>query len=123
MTDKLSPNLLALFAPRPPLRWVPQTDYAPEERKTRAITGVAGFLPAIKAYETEYDYHPTESWLEKRDRKMLEKKVAAEKLLVEVPKDCEFSPDLILQYRQMTCRKEPLLSQRKWFANLRLFYR
>src|SRR4051812_34292052 len=23
MTDKLPPNLLALFAPRPPLRWVP----------------------------------------------------------------------------------------------------
>jgi len=88
MTDKLPPNLLALFAPRPPLRWVPPVDYAPEQRKTAIPTGVAQFLPALAAYEHEYDYKPTESWLERRDRKKLEKKAEIEKLITEGPKNC-----------------------------------
>ncbi|KAK0621499.1 U1 small nuclear ribonucleoprotein of 70kDa MW N terminal-domain-containing protein [Bombardia bombarda] len=87
MTDKLPPNLLALFAPRPPLRWVPPCDYAPEQRKTAAVSGVADFLPALAQYEREYEYKPTESWLEARDRKKLEKKEALEKLLTEGPKN------------------------------------
>lgn len=87
MTDKLPPNLLALFAPRPPLRWVPPVDYAPEQRKTAIPTGVAQFLPALAAYEHEYDYKPTESWLERRDRKKLEKKAEIEKLITEGPKN------------------------------------
>ncbi|KAK1835216.1 U1 small nuclear ribonucleoprotein of 70kDa MW N terminal-domain-containing protein [Podospora conica] len=86
MTDKLPPNLLALFAPRPPLRWVPPCDQAPEKRKTAPIDGVAAFLPSLAQYEREYEYHPTESWLEKRDRKIREKKEAAEKLIAEAPK-------------------------------------
>lgn len=88
MTDKLPPNLLALFAPRPPLRWVPPCDQAPEKRKTAPIDGVAAFLPSLAQYEREYEYHPTESWLEKRDRKIREKKEAAEKLVAEAPKLC-----------------------------------
>jgi U1 small nuclear ribonucleoprotein len=73
MTDRLPPNLLALFAPRPPLRWVPPCDHAPEQRRTAAVSGVAEFLPALAEYEREYDYRPTESWLEARDRKKREK--------------------------------------------------
>jgi len=88
MTDKLPPNLLALFAPRPPLRWVPPCDQAPEKRKTAPIDGVAAFLPSLAQYEREHEYHPTESWLEKRDRKIREKKEAAEKLVAEAPKLC-----------------------------------
>jgi U1 small nuclear ribonucleoprotein len=88
MTDKLPPNLLALFAPRPPLRWVPPSDYPPEERRTAIISNVAQYLPALKEYENEYDYQPTESWLEAKDRKKREKKEAAEKMLTEGPKDC-----------------------------------
>ncbi|KAI6914079.1 hypothetical protein D0869_03275 [Hortaea werneckii] len=72
MTDKLPPNLLALFAPRPPLRYLPPADYAPEDRKSAAITGVAGFLPALRD-EPEIPYEPTESWLERRDRKTLQR--------------------------------------------------
>lgn len=71
MTDKLPPNLLALFAPRPGLRYLPPADHAPEERKTAHITGVAAFLPAL--HEEPVPYHPTESWLEARDRRTLEK--------------------------------------------------
>jgi len=88
MTDKLPPNLLALFAPRPPLRWVPPSDNPPEQRKTAAISGIADFLPALASYECEYEYHPTESWLDARERKKREKKEQAEKLVQEAPKHC-----------------------------------
>lgn len=73
MTDKLPPNLLALFAPRPPLRWVQPVDVAPAQRKTAKITGLAEFLPALAAYKETDKYVPTESWLQARDRKKREK--------------------------------------------------
>jgi U1 small nuclear ribonucleoprotein 70kDa len=72
MTDKLPPNLLALFAPRPPLRWVPPTDQAPEKRKTAAVSGLVSFLPALEEYKQTDVYVPTESWLQMKDRKKLE---------------------------------------------------
>ena len=88
MTDKLPPNMLALFAPRPPLRWVPPPDFAPEERRTAAVGGVADFLPALAAYKDADGYVPTESWLQARDRKKLEKKAEVEQLLTDAPKLC-----------------------------------
>ncbi|KAF2773058.1 RNA-binding domain-containing protein [Teratosphaeria nubilosa] len=72
MTDKLPPNLLALFAPRPPLRYLPPADHAPEDRKTAAITGVSRYLPKLHE-EEPVPYNPTESWLQKKDRELLEK--------------------------------------------------
>ena len=92
MTDKLPPNLLALFAPRPPLRWVPPSDYAPEERRTANISGLAAFLPQLEEYKKTDDYVPTESWLQRKDRIKLEKKQAQEKLLKEGPTTCEGDP-------------------------------
>ena len=89
MTDKLPPNLLALFAPRPPLRWVPPSDHAPEERMTAAITGLSAFLPQLQEYKETDKYEPTESWLQKQDRVKLEKKLHQEKLLNEGPLSCE----------------------------------
>ncbi|KAK2605451.1 hypothetical protein N8I77_008286 [Diaporthe amygdali] len=86
MTDKLPPNLLALFAPRPPLRWVPPCDFPAEQRKTAAIGGVADFLPHLEAYKDADGYVPTESWLQARDRKKLEKKAEVEKLVIDGPK-------------------------------------
>lgn len=88
MTDKLPPNLLALFAPRPPLRWVPPSDHAPETRKTAAISGLASFLPALEEYKRTDVYEPTESWLQRKDRIALEKKQRQEKLLTEGPSNC-----------------------------------
>lgn len=73
MTAQLPPNLLALFSARPPLRYLPPADHAPEDRRTHPITGVAQYLDQLKAKQDPDDYKPTESWLEKRDRKMLEK--------------------------------------------------
>lgn len=81
MTDKLPPNLLALFAPRPSLRYLAAPDFAPEERITAQVSGVAQYMQAFK--EHDVPYHPTESWLQKRDRLRLEKKQATEKLLTE----------------------------------------
>lgn len=89
MTDKLPPNLLALFAARPPLRWVEPPDYAPEKRTTAPISGVAAFLPELQKYKETDVYHPTESWLQAKDRKKREKKEAAERLLTEGPLQCE----------------------------------
>jgi len=92
MTDKLPPNLLALFAPRPPLRWVPPSDHAPAERKTATVSGIASFLPALEEYKATDKYEPTESWLQRKDRKQLEKKQKQEKLLTEGPLSCEGDP-------------------------------
>lgn len=92
MTDKLPPNLLALFAPRPPLRWVPPSDHAPEERKTANISGIAAFLPQLEEYKANDTYEATESWLQRKDRLKLEKKAMQEKLLTEGPTACEATP-------------------------------
>lgn len=89
MTDKLPPNLLALFAPRPPLRFLEASDYAPQHRKTQPVSGLAQFLPALQAYKETDVYHPTESWLEMKDRKKRERKEEAEEMLTEGPKKCE----------------------------------
>ncbi|KAH8668377.1 U1 small nuclear ribonucleoprotein of 70kDa MW N terminal-domain-containing protein [Xylariales sp. PMI_506] len=91
MTDKLPPQLLALFAPRPPLRWVNHIDEAPEERKTADITGLAGYLTALNQYKDNDGYVPTESWLQRRDRKKLEAQTRQEKLLTEAPDN--YNPD------------------------------
>jgi U1 small nuclear ribonucleoprotein 70kDa len=88
MTDKLPPQLLALFAPRPPLRWVTPMDQAPENRKTLPVGGVAEFLPALAAYKDKDGFVPTESWLQMRDRKKLEGKAKLEQLLTEGPAHC-----------------------------------
>ncbi|KAF7190342.1 U1 small nuclear ribonucleoprotein 70 kDa-like [Pseudocercospora fuligena] len=83
MTDRLPPNLLALFQPRPPLRYMPPNDYAPENRKTATVDGVAQFLPALEEYKEEHKDDPvTESWLQKRDRETMEKQ-EKQKWLVE----------------------------------------
>lgn len=70
MTDKLPPQLLSLFTARPALRWLPQADFPPEERRTARITGVAQYLPQLK--EEFGNYVPTESWLEKKDKMRLQ---------------------------------------------------
>jgi hypothetical protein len=88
MTDKLPPMLLNLFAPRPPLRWVEPSDHAPEKRCTPKISGIGQYLQAMKEYKDNDGYVPTDSWLQKRDRKKLEKKEKQEKLLTEGINQC-----------------------------------
>lgn len=83
MTHKLPPNLLALFAARPALRYLPPNDHAPEERKTNNIGGIAQYLSAIEDYKETVPYEPTESWLQRKDRVKLEKKEKQEQLTKE----------------------------------------
>lgn len=75
MTDKLPPELLQLFQPRPPVRYLQPIDNAPEEKasKPSTITGLAAFLGDLQDFKDQDNYQPTESWLQKRDRKLLEK--------------------------------------------------
>jgi len=64
MTAQLPGNLLALFAPRPALRYIPPADYAPEKRTTGSIDGMAQFLSALE--EEPVPYKPTKSWLQNK---------------------------------------------------------
>ncbi|KAF2138736.1 uncharacterized protein K452DRAFT_210788, partial [Aplosporella prunicola CBS 121167] len=93
MTDKLPPNLLALFAPRPALRYLPPSDHAPEERHTANIGGVGQWLQALNDYKDKDDYVPTESWLQRKDRQKVERKEKLEKTLTEGVLDYKPSED------------------------------
>ncbi|KAF7510297.1 hypothetical protein GJ744_006793 [Endocarpon pusillum] len=75
MTDKLPHQLLQLFQPRPPLRYIPPQDPAPEDKASSRSTigGIADFLPALATYAATDEYHPTESWLQRKDRLKREK--------------------------------------------------
>lgn len=88
MTDKLPQNLRALFAPRPPLRFLPAHDHTPEDRHTARISGVAQFLPYLNEKaevarksdagelakdDADFEPPPTVSELEKRDNEIREK--------------------------------------------------
>lgn len=79
MTDKLPPQLLALFAARPPLKYIPPNDHPLEDRRTARIDGVAAFLPQLK--EEFGNYVPTESHLSKQINTRLEKQERQKKLL------------------------------------------
>jgi U1 small nuclear ribonucleoprotein 70kDa len=93
MTDKLPQNLLALFQPRPPLRYIPPQDTPPEDRalKQSQISGVAAFLPALAEYAATDYYEPTESWLQRKDRIKAEKKARLEEMARDDFK--EFQPE------------------------------
>lgn len=88
MTDKLPPNLLALFAPRPPLRYLPPIDRAPEDCKKSSIGGVADLLGELQKYGEEVPYNATESWLQRRARQKIEQKERLERLLTEGAENC-----------------------------------
>lgn len=88
MTDKLPPNLLALFQPRPPLRYIPPSDRAPEDCKKSTISGVAGLLGDLKKYGEEVPYNATESWLQRQARLKVEKKERMERQLTEGVEKC-----------------------------------
>lgn len=68
MTDKLPPNLLKLFAPRPPLPYCPPLDKDPEKRVGCIVTGIASHVNELKNYDA--DYVPWKSLEEKRKEKV-----------------------------------------------------
>jgi U1 small nuclear ribonucleoprotein 70kDa len=85
MTDKLPPELLQLFQPRPPVRYLQPLDSSPEERgqKPSELSGIAAFLGDLDEYKDADGYVPSESWLQKRDRIRQEK----QQLAAEMQKD------------------------------------
>ena len=54
MTQFLPPNLLALFAPRDPLPFMPPVDKPTHEKKRQPYTGVADYLTQFEVGEKLY---------------------------------------------------------------------
>jgi U1 small nuclear ribonucleoprotein 70kDa len=81
MTDKLPPQLLALFAPRPPLRYALPADTAPEKRKTATVSGIARFLPLITQHDQ--DYTPTDTAEQAKEKRRAAKAARVQKQLHE----------------------------------------
>ncbi|ORZ20452.1 hypothetical protein BCR42DRAFT_488962 [Absidia repens] len=81
MTDKLPPNLLKLFAPRPPLNYLPPLDKNPEKRVGAIVTGIASFVPLLKDYDASYI--PWKTAEEKRKEKVELRQKKAEENIAE----------------------------------------
>jgi len=88
--------LLQLFAPRPPLRWVEPSDHAPEKRQTPNIGGIGQFMQALKEYKDNDGFVPSDSWLQTRDRKKMEKKEKQEQLVDKATEECTPTPQRAL---------------------------
>ncbi|KAJ3302779.1 hypothetical protein HDV03_004596 [Kappamyces sp. JEL0829] len=72
MTSTLPPHLLRLFAPRPPLGYLPPSDKDPQCKKLPRFDGLASFLHKIPDFDK--DYVATETMIEKKAREETEKK-------------------------------------------------
>ncbi|KAJ5561127.1 Nucleotide-binding alpha-beta plait [Penicillium sp. DV-2018c] len=77
------PPLLALFQPRPPLRYLPPNDRAPGDCPKSTLTGIAQYLDAAKEYAEEVPYNATESWVQRKMREKTEKKELLQKKIDE----------------------------------------
>lgn len=82
MTDKLPPNLLVLFQPRPKLKHLEPVDHALEQRHTSKIEGVGAYLDALREYK-ENDNTLAETHMQRQDRIKREKKDNQEKQLAQ----------------------------------------
>jgi|SRR5579862_1740767 len=89
MTDKLPPQLLALFAPRPPLRYVLPPDTAPEKRKTTQVSGIAKYLSELPKHDQ--DYTPTDTAEQQKIKRREAKAAWIQKSLREGVENCIFS--------------------------------
>lgn len=92
MTDKLPPQLLALFAPRPPLRYLLPADTAPEKRKTPQISGLAAFLPAVQ--DAGGDYLPSDTAEQQKEKRRAAKQLRLQKQLRDGIESCTSLPRL-----------------------------
>jgi len=86
MTDKLPPQLLALFAPRPPLRYLLPSDTAPEKRKTTQISGIARYLSEIPKHDQ--DYVPTDTAEQRKEKRRAAKAEWIQRTLEEGIENC-----------------------------------
>jgi len=86
MTDKLPPNLLQLFTARPPLRYLPPADVAPEKRKTATVSGLAAFLSAFDTIDDEYA--PADTAEQAKEKRRAAKLIRTQKYLREGIEKC-----------------------------------
>ncbi|KAJ3414116.1 hypothetical protein HDV05_007060 [Chytridiales sp. JEL 0842] len=77
MTSQLPPNLLKLFAPRPPLKYLPPLGKQVSKKGRAAVSGIAEFLERSKGHDL--DYVPAETPAERKKRVAAERKEKAEK--------------------------------------------
>ncbi|XP_065220570.1 U1 small nuclear ribonucleoprotein 70 kDa-like [Planococcus citri] len=77
MTQYLPPNLLALFNPRDPIRYLPPINKLPYEKKNRGYVGVFEF---IKYFEDPKDTPPPVKVETREERKERRKKERAEQV-------------------------------------------
>lgn len=77
MTQYLPPNLLALFNPREPIRYLPPISKLPYEKKNRGYVGVAEF---IKHFEDPKDTPPPTKVETRDERKERRKKERSEQV-------------------------------------------
>ena len=54
MTQFLPPNLLALFAPRDPIPYLPPANKLPHEKKTAGYVGIGAFLANFEVSQVEF---------------------------------------------------------------------
>ena len=57
MTQFLPPNLLALFAPRDPIQYLPPVDKLPHEKKTTGYSGLGSFLNEFEVSWFYFTFH------------------------------------------------------------------
>jgi len=86
MTDKLPPQLLNLFAPRPPLRYLLPHDSAPEVRKTATVSGLAHFLSEFNVHDK--DFAPTDTAEQLKEKRRAAKQARSQKLLRDGIENC-----------------------------------
>ena len=86
MTDKLPPQLLNLFAPRPPLRYFIPNDSAPEVRKTATVSALAQFLSEFNVHEEHYA--PTDTAEQLKDKRRAAKQARNQELLRDGIENC-----------------------------------
>jgi U1 small nuclear ribonucleoprotein 70kDa len=94
MTDKLPPQLLNLFTPRPPLRYLLPADTAPEKRKTAAVSGIAALLSQINSHDQ--NYIPTDTAEQQKEKRRAAKQARNQKLLRDANENCMFSPQYVV---------------------------
>ena len=86
MTDKLPPQLLNLFAPRPPLRYLLPHDSAPESRKTPIVSGLAHFLSEFNSNDN--DYVPTDTAEQLKEKRRAAKQARNQKMFRDGIENC-----------------------------------
>jgi len=84
MTQDLPPNLLALFAPRDPIPYMPPTEKLPHEKKQDTYIGVSQFL---QNFEDPKDTPPPTRVETKDERKERKRKERAEQVAYKLEQD------------------------------------